>query len=99
MEYVPFACWLWASIVIAGLTVNSGINFLYASKMIFEVMRPKDHDGPLHEKAVQFAEQHPEIMMARRAYAIEAWLTSWVAAVGAAFSPWLWYLTYLSWPL
>lgn len=99
MEYVLFACYCWAAFVLTSLSLNNLINFLYASKMIFEVMRPADHDGPLDKKALQFAKKHPEVMIARRIYAIEACITSGIAGVCGAVAPALWYMTYLSWPV
>lgn len=99
MEYIPFVCSAWASLVVLVVTINSTINFLYASKMVFHVMKPPGHSGPLYENAIKFAKTEPEIMINRRIYAVEAWLTSWVAAAGAAMSPWLWYMTFLAWPV
>ena len=79
--------WTWAALIITAVAVNSGINCWYASQMLFITFAPEGHSGPLHEVAVTFAEQHPERFFARRLYAVEFWLTSWPAAIGAAIAP------------
>ena len=77
------------------LTINSALGFWYSSNMLFNVMKPTDHSGPLHGSAVQFAEQHPSVMAARRAYALEAWLNGPMAAIGSAILPFMIYSTLL----
>jgi hypothetical protein len=89
---------LWAAIVATVLTVNSGINFIYASDMVFDELKPEGHSGPLGDAASELVEDDPNLMITRRLYAIEAWLTSWPAGVGAAVTPFLWYYTIMAWP-
>lgn len=93
MEIAYFVCCLWASLTVTALTANSVVNFLYASNMVFNVLKPEGHEGPLYDKAVDLIESHPELMLARRLYAIEAWLTSVPAGLGIALVPLLWLYT------
>ena len=89
--------WTWATTVIFALLVMSASNFFYGSKMVFKVLRPQGHDGPLEGAAVDFAKEEPYIFLGRRIYAVEVWLTSYPSAVSAAVFPAMVYQTILAW--
>jgi hypothetical protein len=91
---------LWASGTWTVITINSIIDFVYASNMVFYKIKPDEHDnGPLYGGALKFSKEHPDLMIIRRLYAIEAWLVSVPAGVGITLTPFLWYLTIMAWPL
>lgn len=63
-------------IALAGF-LNAAVNTGYATYMVFYVLAPENHVGPLFDRAVELASttegfQH---LMLRRAYATEAWQT------------------------
>lgn len=57
--------------------------FLYASYMIFFVVRPESHQGPLLAKAKEIPF---ELMVTRRLYAIEAWIAFGALAIYLAIT-------------
>lgn len=54
------------------LIVNFAVNVFYAGYQVFFVLVPEGHIGPLGAAASQVS---PELMAARRMYAIEAWIS------------------------
>jgi hypothetical protein len=53
------------------IIVNFVVEIVYASYMLFAVVTPAGHSGPLFEAAKTLA---PDLMHTRRLYAIEAWI-------------------------
>ena len=48
--------------------------FLYAGFILFFVLKPAGLSGPLWGKAIELVKTNPDLLMARRAYATEAWI-------------------------
>lgn len=60
------------TVIHAAIIVNFAIEIVYASYMIFEVLKPPGGDGgPLYERALQIPH---DLMVTRRLYATEAWI-------------------------
>ena len=92
MQTAYFCCLVWAALVCTITAINSGIGYFYAAKLVFDELRPEGISGPLADQAAEVAQSHPEIMVARRLYAIETWLINGVAAASSALAPLLWWL-------
>lgn len=59
------------------IIVNFVVEIAYAGYVVFAVLAPPGHSGPLFEKALEIPH---ELMVTRRLYAIEFW----IATVGLA---------------
>lgn len=53
------------------IIVNFLIEIAYAGYVVFSVLKPAGHSGPLFEKALEIPH---ELMVTRRLYAIEFWI-------------------------
>ncbi len=53
------------------IIVNFVIEIAYAGYVVFSVLKPAGHSGPLFEKALEIPH---ELMVTRRLYAIEFWI-------------------------
>lgn len=53
------------------IIVNFLIEIAYAGYVVFAVLKPAGHSGPLFEKALEIPH---ELMVTRRLYAIEFWI-------------------------
>jgi hypothetical protein len=53
------------------IIVNFVIEIAYAGYMVFTVLKPPGHSGPLFERALEIPH---ELMVMRRLYAIECWI-------------------------
>jgi hypothetical protein len=86
---ILFFCWIWADIMILALTLNSAVGFWYSSDMVFNKLKPEGHSGPLNDAAVNLIKDDPNLMLTRRAYALECWLNGPIAALGTAALPFM----------
>jgi hypothetical protein len=68
------------------LIVNFAVNVLYAAYQVFFVLVPEGHLGPLGAAA---SEVSPDLMMTRRMYAIEAWISIAGLAIYLAITEYL----------
>ena len=53
------------------IIANFLIEIIYASYMVFVVLRPEEGGGPLFERALEISFEH---MTTRRLYALECWI-------------------------
>ncbi len=97
MDVAWFLALCWLDLLLLILTIHSIVGVMYSTKMVFRILKPHDHsNGPLHDRAISFIKYQPGLMLARRGYALEAWLSGPIAGAGLGTLPLIILLT-ISW--
>jgi hypothetical protein len=77
----------WKRVLLLGvhwaIIVNFVIEIAYAGYVVFAVLKPPGHSGPLFEKALEIPH---ELMVTRRLYALEFWIAMAALAIYLALT-------------